>query len=273
MRNYSSNQYRIGFGGRLPAGIKWLLIANAAVFLIELFDRSGYLVANLGLTPNDVITGPLVYQVVTYMFLHNPHGFLHILFNMLMLWMFGSEIERLWGTRKFVKFYLFTGIAAGIFTVIVTPFSTTPVIGASGAVLAVLIAFAVLWPNRTVLLYFLIPIKVKYLMMFIVGLDLIVVLAGASDGVAHWTHIGGAMFGFLYMKGSSIRSFLLGRFSRAKSQRKYKKQERDREEADKLMDEVDRILDKINEVGMDKLTDKERKILERASSRLSRKRK
>jgi membrane associated rhomboid family serine protease len=207
------------------------------------------------------------------MFLHNPHGILHILFNMLMLWMFGSEIERLWGTRKFLKFYFAMGIGAGIFTVIVTPHSTIPVIGASGAVLAVLIAFAVLWPNRMVLLWFLIPIKVKYLMMLIVGMDLLVVMAGASDGVAHWTHLGGALLGLVYMRGGGTVGFLRRWALGAKSRRKDKKEEKDREEADKLMDEVDRILDKINEVGMDKLTEKERKTLERASSRLSKKRK
>lgn len=273
MRHYAPNQYRIGFDTRLPIGIKWLLIVNLAVFVIELFDRSGYLISYFGLTPNDVLTGPLVYQVVTYMFLHNPHSFWHVLFNMLMLWMFGSEIERLWGTRRFLKFYFLTGIAAGIFTVIMTPNSMTPVIGASGAVLAVLIAFAVLWPNRTVLLYFLIPVKVKYLMIFIVGMDLIVVLAGASDGVAHWTHLGGAMFGFLYMRGAGVTGLFRRRLGRVKSHRNDRKVEKEREEEDKLMDEVDRILDKINEVGMNNLTEKERKILERASSRLSRKRK
>lgn len=273
MRRYAPNQYRVGFGSGLPSGIKWLLIANVLVFVIELFDRSGYIISYFGLTPNDVITGPLLYQVATYMFLHNPHSILHMLFNMLMLWMFGSEIERLWGTRRFLKFYFTTGIVAGIFTVIVTPHSTIPVIGASGAVLAVLIAFAVLWPDRRVLLWFLIPIRVKYLMMFIVGMDLVVVLAGASDGVAHWTHLGGAMTGFLYMRGGGVAGFLRNKLIGVKSRRKDKKEEKEREEADKLMDEVDRILDKISEVGMDNLTDKERKTLERASSRLSRKRK
>jgi membrane associated rhomboid family serine protease len=241
--------------------------------LIQLFDRSGYLISNLGLIPNDVITGPLVYQVVTYMFLHDPHNFLHVLFNMLMLWMFGSEIERFWGTRRFLKFYFMAGILAGIITVIMTPHSPVPHIGASGAVLAVLVAFAVLWPNRTVLLWFLIPIKVKYLMIFIVGIDLIVVLAGASDGIAHWTHLGGALIGFLYTRGTGVGGFLRKRVLRVRSSRRNKKEEKAREEEDRLMDEVDRILDKINEVGLDNLTEKERKILERASSRLSRKRK
>ncbi len=267
------NQYKIGFDTRLPAGIKWLLITNAAIFVIELFDGSGSLISYFGLTPNAVITGPLVYQVVTYMFLHDPHSIFHVLFNMLMLWMFGSEIERLWGTRRFLKFYLAAGTLAGIFTVIMTPHSNVPHIGASGAVLAVLVAFAVLWPNRTVLLWFLIPIRVKYLMMFIVGMDLIVVLAGASDGIAHWTHIGGALFGLFYMRGAGVSGFIRNRAVGVRSRRKDKREEKAREEADKLMDEVDRILDKINEVGLDNLTEKERKILERASSQLSRKRK
>jgi membrane associated rhomboid family serine protease len=257
----------------LPTGIKWLLIVNAAVFVLELFDRSRYLISYFGLTPNDVLTGPLLYQVGTYMFLHSPHSILHMLFNMLMLWMFGSELERLWGTRKFLKYYMITGIAAGVFTVIMTPHSMVPVIGASGAVLAVLVAFAVLWPNRTVLLWFLIPIKVKYLMMFIVGLDLIVVLAGSSDGVAHWTHLGGVMSGLIYMRGAGIPRFLGSRLRRVSSHRRNRKEEKERQETGKLMDEVDRILDKISEVGIDKLTDKERKTLERASSQLSRKRK
>ena len=274
MRYYAPNQYRIGINTRLPNGIKWLLIANVVIFIAELFDRSGLLIRYFGLTPRDVLTGPLVYQVVTYMFLHNPHGFLHILFNMLMLWMFGSEIERLWGTRRFLKFYFLAGTTAGIFTVIMTPGSTIPVIGASGAILAILIAFAVLWPNRTVFLYFIIPIRVKYLMMFIVGLDLVVVLVGASDGVAHWTHLGGAAFGFLYMRGAGVvTGFIRRRLFRVKSFHQDKKSEKKRMEADKLMNEVDRILDKINEVGINNLTEKEREILERASSQLSRKKK
>ena len=231
MRYDGSNHYRIGFGGRLPAGIKWLLIANAAVFAIELFDSSGYLIRSLGLVPNSVITGPLIYQVATYMFLHDPHSLLHVAFNMLMLWMFGSEIERLWGTRKFVRFYLSAGILAGIFTVIMTPYSMVPHIGASGAVLAVLVAFAVLWPDRTVLLWFFIPIRVKYLMIFIVGLDLIVVLAGAKDGIAHWTHLGGAAYGLVYMKGKGLGPVIRNRILRVRSRRKDKREERAREEA------------------------------------------
>ncbi len=265
---------RLGFNTGLPTGVKWLLIVNVALYLITLFDSSRYLIGYFGLTPNLVLTGPLVYQVATYMFLHDPGGIFHILFNMFMLWMFGSEVERTWGTKRFVKFYLLTGIAAGIFTVIVTPSSTVPVIGASGAVLAVMVAFAVLWPNRMVLLYFLIPIKVKYLIMFIVGLDLILAFAaGAGDNVARWTHFGGAAFGFLYVKGYAIPGVLRKRLFKVKSAHKDWKDERDKEETGKLMEEVDRILDKINEVGIDKLTDKERKTLERASSRLSKKRK
>jgi len=270
--NYSQDQYRPGFGARLPSGIKWLLIVNVGIYILELFDSSRILINYFGLTPNDVVTGPLVYQVFTYMFLHSPAGLLHIFFNMLMLWMFGSEIERLWGTRKFMRFYLLTGVVAGIFTVIVTYGSTSPVIGASGAVLGVLIAFAVLWPNRMVYLYFLIPIKVKYLMIGIVGLDLLFAFSGSGDNVAHWTHVGGAALGIIYMKGGAILRRLSSRFDGVKRDRKSRKVEKQKVENDKLMDEVDRILDKINDVGIDKLSEKERKTLERASSQLSKRR-
>jgi len=265
---------RLGFNTSLPTGVKWLLIVNVGLYLVSLFDTSRILIGNLGLTPKLVLTGPLVYQVVTYMFLHDPGGILHILFNMFMLWMFGSEVERAWGTKRFLKFYFITGTAAGIFTVLVTPGSTIPVIGASGAVLAIMVAFAVMWPNRLVLLYFLIPVKIKYLIIFIVGFDLILAFtAGAGDNVARWTHLGGASFGFLYMKGHAIPAFFRKRIFKAKTVHKEWKDEREKEETGKLMDEVDRILDKINEVGIDKLTDKERRTLERASSRLSKKRK
>jgi membrane associated rhomboid family serine protease len=272
MRYYTPNQFRVGFGSRLPSGIKWLLIANLAVFVLELLGSSRYLIDMFGLTPSKVLTGPLVYQVGTYMFLHSPTSLMHILFNMLMLWMFGSEIERLWGTRKFLKFYLMTGIIAGIFTVIVTPFSNTPVIGASGAVLGLLVAFAVLWPDRRVYLYFLIPVRVKYLMMFIVGLDLLFAFGNSGDNVAHWTHLGGAVFGFLYMKGGGTFSTLKSGIRGVRFHRKSRKVENNRVESNKLMDDVDRILDKINEVGINNLTEKERKTLERASSHLSKKR-
>jgi membrane associated rhomboid family serine protease len=273
MRYYQTpNQYRVGFDSRLPTGIKWLLIANVIVFLLELFDSSRMLIDNFGLIPNAVLTGPLVYQVVTYMFLHSPSSFLHIFFNMLMLWMFGSEVERFWGTRKFIRFYMFTGTVAGIFTVMLTPHSTVPVIGASGAVLGVLIAFAALWPDRKVYLYFLIPVRVKYLMMFIVGMDLVLAFSRSGDNIAHWTHLGGALFGLLYMKGGGIPGFFRKRMLKIRSYREDRKSEKMQANSDKLMDDVDRILDKINEVGINNLSEKERKILERASSQLSKKR-
>jgi membrane associated rhomboid family serine protease len=273
MRYYSSqSRYRVGFGSGVPSAVKWLLIINVAVFVLLVFDKSGYLISQLGLTPYAVVTGPLVYQVFTYMFLHSPFSILHILFNMLMLWMFGSEIERLWGTRKFLKFYLLAGTVAGIFSVIVSPMSQSPIIGASGAILGLLVVFAILWPNRQVYVYFLIPVKVKYLIIFIVGIDLLFAFSRSSDGVAHWTHLGGALFGLAYMRGAGLLPFLSRRVNRVRVRKQDKKVEKMREESDRLMDEVDRILDKINDVGIDKLTDKERRILEKASSHLSKKR-
>src|SRR5207244_9281421 len=112
-------------------------------------------------------------QLFTYMFLHDPGGFGHILFNMLALWMFGADLERHWGTRKFLKFYFLCGIGAGLCVVVGNYLFGNPLtrtIGASGAIYGLLMAFGVLWPDRTVLFSFLFPIKAKYFVMIIGGI-------------------------------------------------------------------------------------------------------
>src|SRR5690606_12189968 len=106
-----------------------------------------------------------LWQLATYMFLHG--GFMHILFNMFALWMFGGELERTWGTRPFVRFYLVCGIGAGITTVLATPGSVIPTIGASGAVYGILLAYGILFPDRIIYLYMILPIKAKYFVMII----------------------------------------------------------------------------------------------------------
>jgi membrane associated rhomboid family serine protease len=267
-----SEEYRVGADTGMPKSIKWLLIANVAIFLAELFDKSSVIISLFGLTPHDVVSRGFVFQAATYMFLHSPSSLLHILFNMLMLWMFGSELARIWGTRRFLQFYLLTGFIAGAFSVFVMPGSSIPIVGASGAVLGILVAFAVLWPDRKVLLYFLIPIKVKYLIMIVVAIDLIYAFARPGDSVAHWTHLGGAIFGFAYMKRPVAVEFVRGRLLSVRRRKQIRKVAKEQHESEQLMDEVDRVLDRINEVGINNLTEKERRTLERASSHLSKKR-
>jgi membrane associated rhomboid family serine protease len=266
--NRGYRRVSFGFGRGLTPVIKWLIIINVAIWIFQLFDKSGYITANLGLNPPEVLKGPAIWQVFTYQFLHG--GFFHIFFNMFVLWMFGTEVEATLGSRRFLWFYLLCGTGAGIITVMALFSVNTIVIGASGAIYGVMIAFAVMYPNRQVLLYFLFPIKVKYLVMAMVGLDLLYTVSGAGGGVAYVTHVGGALIGFLYMKADWHFINIRSKFTRMKSDLRYKKDKKEQESTDRLMEEVDQILDKISKVGYENLSDKEKKILERASDALSR---
>jgi len=195
--------------GGIPPGVRALLIANVAVFLIQSLTRGmleelfGYLV----LIPAAVVKFFFIWQLATYMFLHA--GLLHILFNMLALWWFGSELERAWGTRKFLRFYFFCGIGAGICVVIGNYLFGNPAIatvGASGAIYGVLLASAVLWPDREMLFYFLFPIKMKYFVMLIGAIAFYNSFNPASP-VSDVAHLGGMLFGYAFIKAPRVKGF------------------------------------------------------------------
>jgi membrane associated rhomboid family serine protease len=146
--------------------MKALIGANVAMFLLVSIVQS--LQVWLGLIPEAVVRGFYVWQLATYMFIHA--GVFHLLFNMLVLWMIGTELERMWGMRYFLKFYFVTGIGAGALTVLISllPFGFAAtlyhavIIGASGAIFGLLLAYALYFPDRLIYMYFLFPIKVKY---------------------------------------------------------------------------------------------------------------
>ena len=269
--NYYRSNFRPSFnfrGGLIPPVIKGLLITNVAIFLFSYFNAS-FIDRYFGLVPKAVWSQYMLWQPVTYMFLHG--SFLHILFNMFVLWMFGSDLERTWGSKEFLKFYFICGIGAGLFNVAFQPNSMIPIIGASGAIYGLLVAFAMVYPNRMVYVYFLFPIKVKYLVIFLVAIEFFLSMSSVSSGVAHLAHLGGAVVGFIYLKSDwRIRS-LKYRITSYFNRQKIEKMTRQREKESELMAEVDRILDKINQVGYDNLTRKEKKTLEDASDKLSKK--
>jgi len=200
----TSYRYEGSGGPGFPDGIKYLLIWNGIVFLLQQILRENFPLGLFGLVPNAVWHG-YVWQLATYMFLHG--GFFHILFNMFVLWMFGSEIERLWGTRRFVSYYFFTGIGAALVNVAVTPHGHIPTIGASGAVYGILLAYAVLFPERRVLLYFLIPIPVRVFVIGLAAIALFSSLTQQGSQISHITHLGGFVFGWLYMRGFGPSDF------------------------------------------------------------------
>src|SRR5262245_10976579 len=200
------SSYALG-PGPLSTMMKALIGANVAVFLLVSIVRS--LQVWLGLIPEAVVRGFYVWQLVTYMFVHA--GVFHLLFNMLVLWMIGTELERIWGTRYFLKFYFVTGIGAGALTVLISllPFGFTAalyhavIVGASGAIFGLLLAYALYFPERLIYMYFLFPIKVKYFVAILGAIELYSSLA-VQSGVASVTHLGGLLVGYLYLKGARI---------------------------------------------------------------------
>lgn len=265
------NYYRPNFGyrsGLIPPVIKALLISNAAVFLLTYFNAP-FMDHYFGLVPRAVWSQLMLWQPITYMFLHG--GFLHILFNMFILWMFGSDLERAWGSTSFLKYYFVCGIGAGLFNVAFQPNSLIPIIGASGAIYGLLVAFALIYPDRMVYVYFLFPIKVKYLVIFLVVTEFVLSMSSSSGGIAHLAHLGGAVVGFIYLKSDWRLRSLKYRISSYINRHKIEKMTLQREKESTMMAGVDRILDKINQVGYDNLTKKEKKTLEDASDKLSKK--
>jgi membrane associated rhomboid family serine protease len=204
MRRYaprpSSLSYAFGPGPVSPA-VKWIIIANVVMFLVSMFvDLTSY----LGLVPQQVVERGWVWQLATYMFLHG--GAAHILFNMLGIWMFGTELERLWGTRFFTRFYALTGVGAGLTVLAVglLPFEVTrstyyaATIGASGALYGLLMAFAIYYPDRPILMFLLFPVPAKY---FVVIVGALAFLAGPGGDISNAAHLGGLIFGYLYLRG------------------------------------------------------------------------
>ena len=196
--------------GGLPRGIKWLLIVNVAIFLLSYFTRGTRVedfLSYFALVPAAVVRFFFIWQLVTYMFLHGGIG--HILFNMLALWMFGTEIERTWGTRRFLRFYFFCGAGAGLCVVLGNYLFGNPnvaTIGASGAIYGILLVSAVLWPDRIILFSFLFPIKMKYFVM-IIGAIAFLSSFDMNSGVSNVAHLGGMAFGYLFLKIPRTRGF------------------------------------------------------------------
>jgi membrane associated rhomboid family serine protease len=142
------------------------------------------------------------------MFLHDPYGFGHILFNMLMLWMFGKDLENVWGTKRFLQYYFLCGIGAGICVIAGNAMfgeMNVRTIGASGAIYGLLLAFGMLFPDVTVLFSFLFPIKAKYFVMIIGAIAFLSTLGDTGGGVSHVAHLGGMVFGYFYLKSRLVR--------------------------------------------------------------------
>ena len=192
--------------GPLSTALKAIIGANVVMFVATLFATS--IIDRLGLHPTFVIHRLAVWQLATYMFLHD--GLFHILFNMLALWMFGTELERMWGTQYFLRFYFVTGIGAAALTVLFSllPFEFAQqlqgvnIVGASGAIYGLLLAYAMYFPDRPILLIvFWVPARICVAILG--GIAFVSSVSGPS-GVASATHLGGLLVGYLLLKSGRI---------------------------------------------------------------------
>jgi membrane associated rhomboid family serine protease len=234
-RNYGP---RFNLRGVFPRGIKTLIIACAVVFLgqtlVGMFlGADAYHKVNnyLGLMPAAVTHLGFVWQLFTYLFLHG--GIWHILLNMLFLWMFGKDLERAWGTRKFYAYYFTCGVGAGVVEVIVKTIldphglgtAAIPTIGASGAIYGVLLAAAIVFPDQPVwLIPFPISLPMKVYVMIMAALEFYFSLSsGAGDNVSHVCHLGGMLAGFLYLRRGSYFYGFRNKYSDWQRQRLRKK--------------------------------------------------
>jgi membrane associated rhomboid family serine protease len=220
-----------------PSGVKWLIIANVAIYLIYFFGsfiRGEEIFRSLMLVPAQAIRGA-IWQPVTYLFLHSLGGPGHLLFNMLALWMFGAPIEETWGTRRFVQYYFLCGVGAGLCVVVANLLwgnPQQPTLGASGAIYGLLLAFGMLFPEQEILLAFLFPIKAKYMVMIFGGIAFVFSFQRGST-ISNLAHLGGMIFGYVYIKsqfgrrralaGTGFRLDLSRRWKEYKIQRAKKK--------------------------------------------------
>ena len=198
--------YSFGPGGISPA-VKILIITNVALFGMNLIVGAAMTLA-LGLSPQAVFTQLALWQPFTYMFLHSTSGFGHILFNMLALWMIGTDLERTWGTRFFTKYYLVTGVGAAVTSLVLSVFSDafyySVTVGASGAIYGLLLAFAMYFPHRTLIL-FIFPVPARIAVTILGAIAFLSSMGGPGGGVAHSAHLGGLVVGYLYLKSLRTR--------------------------------------------------------------------
>jgi len=301
------NYYRPSpFGGFqfFPPVIKTLLLTNAAVFII--FGLGGQMFT-LGAIPLEYIFnyylglmplghGFYIWQLITYQFMHADIW--HLLYNMFFgLWMFGMEVENVWGSKRFLTFYLLCGVVAGITQLLLAPVlepssvidragGGIPTIGASGAVYGVLVAFAMLFPDRYIYLYFLLPVKAKYFIFGLIALGVISV--GSHTTIANLAHLGGAVAGYVYILVLTKRFPLHGAIERLGWWLNYRRYQRSTSDPENVVDakvfditqkpkteqelnqmKIDQILDKISSGGYQSLTEEEKKILFEASKKLN----
>jgi membrane associated rhomboid family serine protease len=266
---------------RLTPWVRRLLAANAAVYFLSISLFTGpWFEGLLAFQPLQAASKPWTFG--TYMFVHA--GFLHLAFNMLMLFFFGPPVERKMGGTAFMRYYLLCGLGGPVLAFgvsLVAPVG--PFVGASAAVFGIALAFAMYWPNARIFVFPLpFPVPVKYLVAFLVTIDLLPLVARGNDGVSQLAHLGGLLFGLLYLKGELLverrvrpvvaqdteTPVLVAHGDAVNEEGATESSAAPESEPEDVQKEMDRLLDKISEWGLSSLTAAERRFLDDMSRQM-----
>ncbi len=282
---FSSSRFQNPFGFSVTRWVRLLLLANVAAAILGLvlswLGLGGVLVRYFGLVPNEILWRP--WTLLSYLFLHG--GFWHLAANMVGLFFFGPPLEERWGSAGFIRFYLVAGLGGALLSFL-TP--NAVIVGASGAVYGILLAYAMTWPDNQIYLYGVLPVKAKWLVTALILFTVFSAFNGGGSGVAHLAHLGGLATAFLYLKspwapsafgttyGARKKPGLLERLRSARPRVAPRERETRRHVPPRVaptgddrvaLADVDRILDKITETGIESLTEGERKRLDEVSRR------
>lgn len=238
----------------LPPVTRALVFSVFGGWVLEMVF-GGRLNLYFGLVPALVTGKGWLWQPFTYILIHA--GFWHFFFNAFMLWFLGPALEPALGSRKYLVFFIFCGAASGLFTALVSPHSAVPVVGASGAIYGLLYAFAALYPDQIVYMYFFFPMTARQFVLFLAGISLALSFTAPGSGVANFTHLSGLIAGWLYFRAPEWLARFKVRGERAAGGAA-------EGPAD---DKVDAILDKVSRKGQDSLSSRERTVLDEYARR------
>ena len=272
--DYQYYQYQSGYRPGMPPVLKALIIINIVVFMVQFLVARVSPRGDVWLTKWFGLFYPLavkrgcLWQFVTYAFMHDPSSIFHILINMLFLWMFGRELAPALGRRRFLVFYLTAAIFSGVLYVlfdvgqalVVPQYAGMPCIGASGAVMAVTMAYARYWPNRTILFMFIFPMRIRTFVFIVAIVEMFGVLNLRHSGIAHIAHLGGLLWGLLFVRYNLAAEQVLTRFIHSSGPSGPSADEERR---------LDEILDKVHSFGIQSLTWTEKRFLKKMSRRQS----
>ncbi|MBI4386092.1 MAG: rhomboid family intramembrane serine protease [Elusimicrobia bacterium] len=269
----------LSFQSMSPA-IRALLITNIAAFCLSWFVGA-QMVDLFGLVPRHFWHNRWVWQCVSYLFIHG--SFMHLLINVFCLWMFALPVEAQWGSRDFLKYYFLCGVGSGLISAAIHPASGVPIVGASGAIYGLLVAFAMLNPDAVVYLYFFFPLKARDMAILVGFLEFFAGASSSSPGIARFTHLSGMVLGYLTIRWWWVAKLRIKGWWRRRMGRDFEGEdeppafrparrvrsgsvaEGGADRAAESLDEVDRILDKISAQGKESLSPAELELLRRAA--------